>query len=59
MYKVAKDFTDQMRGCFKYKVGDTYEEISSIWTDYLLENKFIEKVSYEKKKYEAVQKEQD
>ena len=59
MYKVAKEFSDLLNNLHQYKVGDTYIEIDEKWTANLLERKLIEKVSYEKKKYEAVQKEQD
>ena len=59
MYKVIKEFSDLLKDLHKYKVGDAYEEISSTWTKYLVDKGNIEKVSFEKKKYEAVQKEQE
>ena len=58
MYKVKKDFVDHLKGNFKYKAGDAYEEQSPIWTKFLVEKGCIEKVNFEKKKYENVQKEQ-
>lgn len=59
MYKVAKEFSDLLNGLKAYKVGDTYEEVNASWTANLVERKLIERVSFEKKRYEAVQKEQD
>jgi hypothetical protein len=66
MYKVKKDFVDHLKGNFKYKAGDSYEEQSPMWTKFLVEKGNIEKVNFEKEKFhfekkknENVQKEQN
>ena len=50
MYKVIKDFKDNLKELHPYKVGDAYEEIQEKWTKYLEDNGCIEKVNFEQKK---------